>query len=218
MADPKIVFCSNNHIYDEAIYEECPYCSKIAESQRALNKLVSNLKSTKSEADVSDEHTELLRVGDTISEEESDEHTELLFVQEGEKTASEEYTELLKEEVKDEISPCATAYVIGWLVCKDGTDKGRSFEIVEGKNYIIKNETGILITPFIDKQEQEIGKIYKDLDSGDFIFESVNEGHNIMNNGNLYGRKIIRPYDTVVLAGNNYLFVELITEFIEWGN
>ena len=29
MSGPRIVFCSNNHIYDASLYDSCPYCSKL---------------------------------------------------------------------------------------------------------------------------------------------------------------------------------------------
>ena len=36
MSGPRIVFCSNNHIYDASLYDECPYCSKIEAEQKEL--------------------------------------------------------------------------------------------------------------------------------------------------------------------------------------
>ncbi len=36
MSGPRIVFCSNNHIYDASLYDACPYCSKIAAEQKEL--------------------------------------------------------------------------------------------------------------------------------------------------------------------------------------
>ena len=36
MSTPRIVFCSNNHIYDASLYDVCPYCSKIEEEQKEL--------------------------------------------------------------------------------------------------------------------------------------------------------------------------------------
>ena len=36
MSGPRIVFCSNNHIYDASLYDACPYCSKIEAEQREL--------------------------------------------------------------------------------------------------------------------------------------------------------------------------------------
>ena len=36
MSGPRIVFCSNNHIYDASLYDACPYCSKIEAEQKEL--------------------------------------------------------------------------------------------------------------------------------------------------------------------------------------
>ena len=36
MAEPKLVFCNNNHIYDAAVDRQCPYCRKIEEEQKKL--------------------------------------------------------------------------------------------------------------------------------------------------------------------------------------
>ena len=36
MSGPRIVFCSNNHIYDASLYDECPYCSKIEAERKEI--------------------------------------------------------------------------------------------------------------------------------------------------------------------------------------
>ena len=36
MSRPRIVFCSNNHIYDASLYDACPYCSKIEAERKEI--------------------------------------------------------------------------------------------------------------------------------------------------------------------------------------
>ena len=36
MSGPRIVFCSNNHIYDASLYDACPYCSKIEAERKEI--------------------------------------------------------------------------------------------------------------------------------------------------------------------------------------
>ena len=36
MSGPRIVFCSNNHIYDASLYDACPYCSKIETERKEI--------------------------------------------------------------------------------------------------------------------------------------------------------------------------------------
>lgn len=37
-AKVKITYCPNGHVYDQAIYAECPYCKKIRSNQQALER------------------------------------------------------------------------------------------------------------------------------------------------------------------------------------
>lgn len=114
MAEPKIVFCSNNHIYDAAINDECPYCKKITSEQKELSDTVNGLSGKGMVAGQSfsfadDDSTELIS-GEHISE---DEYTELISREdEGEYTeliargtdVEEDSTELISQEtgVEDE--------------------------------------------------------------------------------------------------------------------
>lgn len=223
MVDPKIVYCSNNHIYDESIHMECPYCSRIAENQRALTELVYDTQSIKEKMDFEDEHTELIRVSSVNGVEDGDnldEHTELLFVHEQKKTEAIENTEIIRFDDSDaqcDIDDFQMPYVVGWMVCKDGIQKGRSFEIVEGNNYIYKDKSKIVISPFSNMWEQAIGEIFKDTKTGDFVLKPALGEFCMVNNTTIQESIVLKPYDTVVLAGNSCLLVELISEFIEWG-
>ena len=235
MADPKIVFCSNNHIYDQSIHVECPYCSKIAENQRVLSGLMYDAKIIKEEIDCEDEHTELLRVSPVLcveNEGDEEDHTELLRIHDSNEDEENDYTELIRRNdnsavhsitthidngLDNDIKKLEKPYVIGWIVCKDGIQKGRSFEIVEGRNYIYYTKGEIVISPVINDKEQEVGEIFKEKKSGDFVLKPSVKGGGIANNYNLQEPFVLKPYDTVVLAGHSCIFVELISEFVEWG-
>lgn len=106
MIEPKIVFCSSNHIFDAAINSECPYCKKIAAEQKALSDTVNGVSRKRIVvADLSDEERTELIVDNNKPQKE---YTELIsrkvnqLVAEGYKDISEEYTELISREDKDE--------------------------------------------------------------------------------------------------------------------
>lgn len=90
MAEPKIVFCNNNHIYDAAINNECPYCKKIASDQKELSDSVNGVSRKRTVRGLIDEYTEL------ISREAEDEYTELITK---ETEFEDDSTELISKEV-----------------------------------------------------------------------------------------------------------------------
>lgn len=90
MAEPKIVFCSNNHIYDAAINDECPYCKKIASEQRELSDSVNGVSRKRNVFESSlgildEDYTELISGKDN-----AEEYTELIS-----RNEDLEYTELI---------------------------------------------------------------------------------------------------------------------------
>lgn len=77
--EPNIIYCKNNHIYDASLYDECPYCKKVAQGQSKLSQrigIVAN-HSQSSQISIEDEDsTELLM------DESNEDATELLDVEE----------------------------------------------------------------------------------------------------------------------------------------
>lgn len=240
MAEPKIVFCSKNHIYDAAIYDECPYCKKIQEEQIALSKnieldnyLDSNMDRassgyTSDEADATemidreDESTELIRVGEFI---EQDDATEMMRRDEPDlldKNDVEKEDKINAQPIVNEI-PCHMEafkdsddnYVLGWLVFRNGQQKGNSIVLRQRPNYIYKSKGTVFASECSNLDGTLLASISKKKD--DFLIhpcQNVQCGIN-----GIVGTKdlVIRNYDLLSIEQHKFTFVELLTEFVDWG-
>lgn len=227
MAEPKIVFCASNHIYDSSIHSECPYCQRIAYEQKALSEIV--LGNTGAE----EKEKELLNMGSVNDNPDNEDHTELISRSRendnAEGTEEVDLTELIRRDennenhmperigVSDDDNMEKTTYVIGWLVGANGNQKGHSIEIVEGNNYIYFQNGCLSLSPIRKEGNTDKGVIYQNINDEDFYIIPDSTLNCIINNLEIRNHFIIKPYDTVVLEGNKYIFVKLVSDFFDWG-
>ena len=242
MAVPKIVFCASNHIYDSAIHSECPYCLKIAEEQRLLlHGLVEEQGAVSGEEDnnnddytelinkqrhiqkldepyTEDDHTELIyhpgNAQDIIKE---NDHTELIYHSEkahnviNEEDEEDDHTELIYHSRK-----VREPYVVGWLVCIMGFQKGRSLELVEGENYMYFQDEKLTLSSTRLVQGTEVGIICENKGNGKFSLYAKDRKCTV-NNIAVRGEYFLKQYDSIIIQGTKYVFVRLTSEFFEWG-
>ncbi|MBR5515670.1 MAG: hypothetical protein IKU52_05660 [Clostridia bacterium] len=242
MATPKIIFCEHNHIYDSAIYDECPYCKKISEEQKELNKSIENVKSDNEETellrpvsnqnDVDDEEeaTELLKSEDNEDDDDDEYATELLKTEDEEDDGTEEETELLKvtepepeteEPVQEEISvqaildKCDTVNgcVIGWLVCRNEAQRGRSLELTE-EECCLTDSNGVLSVSE-NKTDDALATLSR---SGEHLLVTCKDSIRHSVNG-VFSEKdmLIHNYDVITIDKYKFVYVELLKEFADWG-
>ena len=143
MEGPRIVFCDNSHIYDASIYSECPYCKKITEDQELLSSSVSGMRSVSNDQsnnrkkywDASSEYedgTELIQ--HNRYETDDQDETELLSKETDERTELLRHQSQIKADFREKNICGIEQYVLGWLVCLKGNNKGKSFEILSNSN------------------------------------------------------------------------------------
>ena len=231
MVEPNIVFCSFNHIYDAALHAECPYCKKIKEDQAALSK---SLDEDSENVDVVideeyEDSTELLDLQGDSKDSDEDESTELLI----QETDEDESTELLiPESDEDEetelvnnsglqkriskTSNKSSKPVLGWLVCNSGRQIGRSYEIVEGKNFIYIDEDHVNVLYDSSLMNGVIAELTADVLENEFYI-STKDSREMIINGQVSRNSIIRNYDACEINSVKFVFVELMTEFVNWG-
>lgn len=244
MVEPNIVFCSFNHIYDAALHAECPYCKKIKEDQAALSKSLDedsenvdvlideedadstellDIQGDSQDAD-EDESTELLTQSSDedestellIQETDEDESTELLIPESDE----DEETELVnKSRLQERISKTSNKSskpVLGWLVCNSGRQIGRSYEIVEGKNFIYIDENHVNVLHDSSLMNGVVAELTADVLKNEFYI-STKDNREMVINGQVSRNSIIRNYDACEINSVKFVFVELMTEFVNWG-
>lgn len=230
MAEPNIVFCSSNHIYDAAIYGECPYCKKISEEQKALSATL-GINEDASElprnwaGQSSEDFTELLDdEGDSTELLDEEDHTELLEDEEDHTELlstgyedldedEEDHTELLNSSTRQSMK-LESNYVIGWLVFRNGKQKGNCLEIRESINYLYSCEDKIIISESNLNKGICLGAISK---TNDTFTVHPYQGVGCGTNGVQVNRDVVlRNYDLLTINEYKFTFVELLTEFVDW--
>lgn len=238
MVEPNIVFCKFNHIYDAALHRECPYCKKIKEEQDSISRSLVEGKEIEPKAFDDDASTELLSwIKDNDAEtellnriEKDDAATELLSRGEDQ----DDGTELLVQEDEDDATELvihanlnvknqkevfnADKPVLGWLVCNSGPQCGRSFEVVEGINYICSAGNSVSLTSDASFGSSVLAELSADVQAGSFCIAAAG-GSQMSINGKNYrdGNRRIRDYDTLTINAFAFVFVELRTKFVNWG-
>ena len=161
--------------------------------------------------DLENDSTELINksdrdtVLDVVNPDDEDEATELVY------RSSEDDSSSTSYQTTHEDSP-----VLGWLVCNSGKQIGRSFEIIAGKNYLCINKE-ILFIKYDDAVNGKIiAEIMADDSSGEFSIKNQ-ESHNVYINNQSVKNEHIRNYDTIIIDAMEFVFVELMTEFVKWG-
>ncbi len=229
MAEPNIVFCSSNHIYDAAIYGECPYCKKISEEQKALSATLGisedvsgvprhwagqNPEDFTELLDDKDDSTELLEEEDHTELLEEEDHTELISTgYEDLNEDEEDHTELLNSSTGQSMN-LESNYVIGWLVFRNGIQKGNCLEIRESINYLYSCEDKIIISESDLKKGICLAAISKTNDT--FTVHPYHDVKCGTNGVQLNKDVVFRNYDLLTINDYKFTFVELLTEFVDW--
>lgn len=233
MAEPKIVFCPNNHIYDAALHSECPYCKKIAEEQKELNKSLRQMdasddndntellrRNAKQFCEADDDRTEMI-----FHDEEDDDHTEMIFRDEEDRTEvirscsdMEQPNKTVHNHENNPNTAHEQRYVVGWFVCKNGLLKGRSFEITEGINYIYVQDNRLVLSSVVSKEIKQLATVFRSNSTRNFSIRPFCGIKCMVNGAVCNGETFMKTYDTIVLDNYQLVFVELMTEFVEWGS
>ncbi len=228
MSGPKIIFCSNNHIYDAALHSECPYCRKIAEDQNALSRSIGipDISEKANSEDENDEATEL--INNSTSEE--DACTELIRPRNTasnieQAVASFGGTIINKGVVSDdgrEVNSskdhiCNIPPVLGWIICKAGYQEGRSFELVNGENFLCVEKGEYLITYNKPQRVRELAQIIRNPAQRAFVIQPA-IGIECKTNYQSVRESVLKNYDVINLNGQEFLFVELLETVVRWGD
>lgn len=190
--------CMNGHFYDPSKYQECPYCQgehaneSVIQKQETDKTMPLSVHNSSASMPFDDEATQILRPKRT-----------------------EKVVEQMKEEknLKEEIDP-----VVGWLICIEGTEKGKDYRIHAENNYIGRGETmdiQILGDSAISRDHHAI--ISYDPRTRLFYF-SPGPGRNIvrLNNEAIFMTQKIKARDVVEIGETKLMFLPFCGEVFNW--
>ena len=236
MKEPKIVFCSSNHIYDSALHSECPYCKEIRNNRKKLDSTVNVADDGENDATelimdddspdsiMDDDLTELIEEesrsanhsdDDTPTEYEDD---NISVVYTDDDIPEQKHEESISTEHEESVEEVAVGNVLGWLVCKNGEQKGKSFEILEGENILCSSGAKISVIHSEDKIKdgmERLAIIFRDTDESLLI--QPKDGVQYRYNGIEHSECVdIHNYSMIVINESKLLFVELLRDFVDW--
>lgn len=188
--------CSSGHYYDASVYQECPFCNNQLNSGVTLpldmdsnNSITMPLKQGTSEG-----HT--MALNHSINNASSDE---------GRTVA------LIKEDKG--IDP-----VVGWLICIEGSERGRDYRMHADNNFIGRSDRMDICVrgdETISRDNHAI--ISYDVMDNSYYF-SPGDGRAIvrLNDKALFQTSDLKPYDKITIGKTSFLFLPFCSEKFEW--
>ncbi len=202
----KLVKCSNGHFYDGEKYPECPHChAEVADVTMPpegghggqQKKALSDNDKTEPIPDWSKKPSP-----DPVPN-----PTPIPVDPDYEKTVS------IYDDEFESGKP-----VVGWLVCTEGSLRGRSFELYAGMNFIGRNRSNHICIP-MDKSisREKHGIVIFDPRSKDFLVQSGMSAELLYLNDAVVLQPIgLNAYDTLLLGNTKFLFVPFCGQNFSW--
>lgn len=189
-----VIQCKNKHYYDSSKYKECPHCKRNA-VKGALDTFGENKTVAKySDSKASDSNSFFFKSLRNSIENSSDD---------SQKTVAKYFDDR-------NINPIA-----GWLVCTKGENKGRSFEIHIGKNFI-----GRSMKMDIHTNDERISRdnhfsIIYEPKSAEFYAVQGN-GLTYYNGKLLADAQLLAEDDEISAGSSQYIFVPFCKKGRDW--
>ena len=184
-----IVQCENNHYYDNSKNSECPYCAK--------------MKSGLSTNEINEQLTSYMDDGYQMQDEQL---TEAYgdFVDECDKTIG-----IFTDETRNELT-------VGWLVCMEGLEKGKSYIIHSGRNFAGRSfDMDIVLSDDMRISREKHFSVVYDPKSISFYFVSGN-GQTYINGKPAIDECLLNEGDILSLGDCKYMFVPFCKKGRVW--
>lgn len=198
-----ITRCNNGHWYDTGVHKECPHCRQAGE-----------------------------RLGIRINDMEEDDKT--VSLAESDLTLEAELADIINSPViqaegglsaEDDDKTVAFGFfgmakmspVTGWLVCMNGTDRGRDHRLHAGKNFIGRGTSMdvLLVEDKAVARDKHCSVIYDP--KGDVFYVSREGGNLVYLNGKVLDTSAqLNEGDTITVGNTELLFIPFCREGRIW--
>ncbi len=111
-------------------------------------------------------------------------------------------------------------FVVGWLVCISGPDKGLDYQIKSEKNFIGRSEEmhiQIQGDTSISRRNHAIVS-YNPVERNFVLIPGEGRGIIYKNQEAIYTPTALNAYETVDMGKSKFIFVPLCGNYFEWGN
>lgn len=187
-----IIQCPQKHFYDNKKFDECPHCKKAASGQATYNENLTIAKFTSNSNGVGGSLSSLASSVSGTGETES-------------KTIGVYFK-------NRNINPIA-----GWLVCIEGENRGRSFEVHIGKNFVGRSmKMDIRTNDESISRENHFTVIYEPESSKFYLIPG--NGMTYYNGKLLSEAAELKEDDTIGAGKSKYAFVPFCKEGRDWND
>lgn len=197
--------CENGHFYDESKYAFCPHCRKNS-GQEADNLTVAIELSTGGKEDELVKQHMSAWTEEITNESKLQKNVSALQIQEQDLTVGYYSQKMI------------TNPVVGWLVCLNGDNKGKSYELHAGRNFVGRAaEMDIVLEG--DKSVSRIKHAVFIYDAkGKKYYAQPGESRELfyVNGEVVLNNVILKPYDKVFIGQTELLFIALCGEIFTW--
>lgn len=199
----KLRKCENGHFYDEEKYAFCPHCKK--ETAMGEPDLTVAMRS-KVRVD-QEQKAEPLTEPSSMFGSSSEMKKEIRKIQKEQNLTVGYYTDRI-----------GTEPVVGWLVCVYGTQKGKSFELYEGRNFIGRSSDMDVVLEndkTISRSKHAI-LIYEARKRVFLAQAGESRGLFYVNDEVVLSNMILKAYDELLIGNTRLLFVPFCGENFSW--
>lgn len=194
-----VIQCPNKHYYDDSKFDQCPHCKKAIEKGEDPSKFAENKTVAKFSYGRREEIKEEIRSGasgqslkEQIKPDQNDQRTVAMFFDDR------------------NVNPVA-----GWLVGIVGENKGRSFEVHMGKNFVGRSmKMDIHINDPQVSRENHCSVIFEPNACEFYVLQG--EGITYHNDSILADAKVLADGDNIEIGGSKYIFVPYCKEGRNW--
>ena len=106
-------------------------------------------------------------------------------------------------------------YIVGWLVCGTGMDKGRDYRLYQGFNRIVLRQNRVQVVLQAKNQDEVAGAIVYD-DNSNCFFVMPQQDEGCLNGVPVTEAKEIHSGDEITAAGENFIFIAFCGEGRRW--
>lgn len=185
-----IIQCQNNHYYDNKRDQVCPYCEKMYSASIA------------DDGDVNEQLTSYIDLDEDDDAQLTEGYGDVVY--EYEKTVG-----IFTDETRNELT-------VGWLVCTDGDEKGKSYVIHSGRNFAGSSiDMDIVLSDHESVESEKHFSLVFDPKTITYYLV-CGEGHTYVNNENVSGDVVLSDGDLIEVGQSQYVFVPFCKEGREW--
>ena len=135
-----------------------------------------------------------------------DDKTKGIFVKKVSPKSPETSTEVVQSEP-----------VVGWIVCIEGNDLGKSYHIVSGNNSVGRlSENDIVLNDEHVSRKKHAIIVYEPKKRNFFIRPGEGSQLTYLNNENIMEAKPLKQNDVIEIGNGKYIFIPLCSEKFSW--